>query len=209
MKTVIWHTTTWVTAYISKLRSDMYGIDILVEEHKNIVEFCKSMKSMCCSIIEGEDVDIDLVKACVAFGKNYADHLHHGKEEKILFKIMLEKLGPVADKLIRNGMLVEHDLGRLHMNELLEAIDRYEKDPSTLNKLDIITNASGYATLLNRHIGKEDEVVYTFAQRALSDDDKERVNVETKAFDEDPENKADVAKYLSWLENFKSEYPAR
>jgi len=27
---------------------------------------------------------------------------------------MLEKLGPVADKLIRNGMLVEHDLGRLH-----------------------------------------------------------------------------------------------
>ena len=27
------------------------------------------------------------------------------KEGKILFKIMLEKLGPVADKLIRNGML--------------------------------------------------------------------------------------------------------
>ena len=145
----------------------------------------------------------------MAFGKNYADHLHHGKEEKILFKVMLEKLGPVADKLIRNGMLVEHDLGRLHMNELLEAIDRYEKDPSTLNKLDIITNASGYATLLNRHIGKEDEVVYTFAQRALSDEDKERVNAETKEFDEAPENKADVEKYLEWLKNFKEKYPAR
>ena len=187
----------------------MNSIEILVNEHKNIIEFCKSMKSMCCTFIEGEKPDTKLIRECVAFGKNYADHLHHGKEEKILFKVMLEKLGPVADKLIRGGMLVEHDLGRLHMNELLEAIDRYEKDPSTLNKLDIITNASGYATLLNRHIGKEDEVVYTFAQRALSADDKERVNVETKAFDEDPENKADVAKYLSWLENFKSEYPAR
>ena len=120
----------------------MYGIEILVDEHKNIVEFCKSMKSMCCSIIEGDEVDANLVKECVAFGKTYADHLHHGKEEKILFKIMLEKLGPVADKLIRNGMLVEHDLGRLHMNELLDAADRYEKDPSTLNKLDIITNAA-------------------------------------------------------------------
>ena len=122
---------------------------------------------------------------------------------------MLEKLGPVADKLIRNGMLVEHDLGRLHMNELLEAIDRYEKDPSTLNKLDIITNASGYATLLNRHIGKEDEVVYTFAQRSLSDEDKERVNAETKEFDEAPENKSDVEKYLDWLKNFKEKYPER
>ena len=106
-------------------------------------------------------------------------------------------------------MLVEHDLGRLHMNELLEAIDRYEKDPSTLNKLDIITNASGYATLLNRHIGKEDEVVYTFAQRALSDEDKERVNAETKEFDEATENKSDVEKYLDWLKNFKEKYPAR
>ena len=105
----------------------MYGIEILVDEHKNIIEFCKSMKSMCCSIIEGNEVDANLVKECVAFGKTYADHLHHGKEEKILFKIMLEKLGPVADKLIRNGMLVEHDLGRLHMNELLEAIDRGEE----------------------------------------------------------------------------------
>ena len=122
----------------------------------------------------------------------YADHLHHGKEEKILFKVMLEKLGPVADKLIRNGMLVEHDLGRLHMNELLEAADRYEKDPSTLNKLDIITNAAGYATLLNRHIGKEDEVVIYFCERALSAEDKERVDAETKEFDEDPENKANV-----------------
>lgn len=37
---------------------------------------------------------------------------------------------------------LEHDLGRLHMNELLDAADRYEKDPSTLNKLDIITNAA-------------------------------------------------------------------
>ena len=104
---------------------------------------------------------------------------------------------------------LEHDLGRLHMNELLDADDRYEKDPSTLNKLDIITNAAGYATLLNRHIGKEDEVVYTFAERALSAEDKERVDAETKAFDEDPENKANVAKYLEWFEGFRAKYPAR
>ena len=52
-------------------------------------------------------------------------------------------------------------------------------------------------------------MVYTFAQRSLSDEDKERVNAETKEFDEAPENKADVEKYLDWLKNFKEKYPER
>lgn len=187
----------------------MYGIEILINEHKNILDFCDSVKSMCCNIIEGEEVEPELVRECAAFGKNYADHIHHGKEEKILFKVMLERLGPVADKLIRSGMLVEHDLGRLHMNELLDAVERYEKAASTVNKLDIITNASGYATLLKRHIGKEDEVVYTFAKRALSEKDKERVDKETKLFGEEAENVENTGKYLTWLEGFKAKYPAR
>lgn len=187
----------------------MNSIEVLMNEHKKIIEFCKSMKSMCCTFIEGEKPDTNLLRECVDFGKNYADHLHHGKEEKILFKVMTEKLGPVADKLIKNGMLVEHDLGRLHMNELLEAADRYDKDPSTLNTLDIITNASGYATLLNRHIGKEDEVVYTFAKRALSPQDKERVESESRGFDDEGENVEDREKFLNWLEDFKLKYPAR
>ena len=187
----------------------MNSIEVLMDEHKKIIEFCNSMKSMCCKLIEGEKPDIQLIRECVNFGKKYADHLHHGKEEKILFKVMTEKLGPVADKLIRNGMLVEHDLGRLHMNELLEAVDRYDKDPSTLNTLDIITNASGYATLLNRHIGKEDEVVYTFAKRALSPQDKERVEGESREFDDEEENVEDREKFLNWLEDFKLKYPAR
>ena len=52
-------------------------------------------------------------------------------------------------------------------------------------------------------------MVYTFAERALSAEDKERVDVETKKFDNDPENKANVAKYLEWFEGFRRKYPAR
>ena len=52
-------------------------------------------------------------------------------------------------------------------------------------------------------------MVYTFAERALSAEDKERVDAETKEFDEDPENKANVAKYLEWFEGFRVKYPAR
>ena len=116
----------------------MYGIELLVAEHEKILEFTGFLKGVCCGLLEGKEVDLPLMRECVAFGRNYADKHHHGKEEQILFRVMLEKLGPVAEKLVRNGMLVEHDLGRLHMNCLTEALDAYEKSSSTCAKLDII-----------------------------------------------------------------------
>lgn len=83
----------------------MYGIDLLVQEHKNIIAYTEFMRRLCCDILEGKEVDINAFRECVDFGRNYADKHHHGKEEKILFRHMLEKLGPVAEKLVRNGML--------------------------------------------------------------------------------------------------------
>jgi len=116
---------------------------------------------------------------------------------------MLEKLGPVAEKLVRNGMLVEHDLGRLHMNCLTEALDAYEKSPSTCAKLDIIIHAGGYAELLKRHIDKENAVVYTFAERALSDEDKEKINVETKEFEAEKDQAEKRDAFEAWLDTHK------
>lgn len=175
----------------------MYGIDILVDEHKNIIKATNLIERECVNIINGKDVDIKFFRECIEFCRNYADKHHHGKEEKILFKVMTEKLGKAAEKLIRYGMLVEHDLGRFHIGELLNALEVYEKEPSSEVKLAIITNAMQYAYLLRRHIEKEDNVVYSFADRNLSDELKESINEETKEFEKDNE----VEKYLKWLDN--------
>lgn len=178
----------------------MYGIDLLVDEHKNIIVFTEFMRKSCMEIIEGKEPDTKLFREAIFFARNYADKHHHGKEEKILFKVMLEKLGPVAEKLVRNGMYVEHDLGRLHMSELEAALDRYDENKSLEAKLDIITHASGYADLLKRHIAKEDSVVYTFADRSLSLEDKEEINKDTKEFEDDTLAKEVSEKCLGWLE---------
>lgn len=178
----------------------MYGIDLLVQEHKNIIAYTEFMRRLCCDILEGKEVDINAFRECVDFGRNYADKHHHGKEEKILFRHMLEKLGPVAEKLVRNGMLVEHDLGRYHMGELITALDQYEKEQTVENKLAIITNASGYADLLKRHIEKEDAVCYSFALRMLSDEDKKAIDHETEEFEKEESLVNVQNQYLSWLE---------
>ena len=81
----------------------MYGIDLLVKEHENIIHFTEYIRKLCCEILDGQAVNTKAFRECVEFGRNYADKHHHGKEEKILFKYMVESLGPIAEKLIRNG----------------------------------------------------------------------------------------------------------
>lgn len=177
----------------------MLGIDLLIKEHERIIEFTNYLKKLCCDVIEGKEVDVQRFRECVEFGRNYADKQHHGKEEKILFRVMVETLGTVAEKLINQGMLVEHDLGRYHMGELLAALERYESEQSTEGKLDIITHAAAYADLLKRHIEKEDSVCYTFAARMLSEEDKKLINEETERFEEESRKNGVQSKYETWL----------
>lgn len=179
----------------------MYGIEILVEEHKNIKKLAKHLKDVCRDILDGSEVDIAFFRKSIDFIRNYADKKHHGKEEAILFDKMLATLGPLAQKLIQGGMLVEHDLGRLYISELEQALNRYEQNPNTMDKLDIITNACGYVALINRHIDKEDSVVFSFAERMLASEDKDFVDIKTKEFEEDVQTIEIKNEYILWLES--------
>lgn len=114
----------------------MYGIDLLTEEHQNILKFTEYLKSVCLNIFEYKEMDTELIRECIEFGRNYADKQHHGKEEKILFRVMLDTMESAAEKLIRNGMLVEHDLGRYHLTQLENAADRYDLAPDAENMVD-------------------------------------------------------------------------
>ena len=177
-----------------------YGVEILMAEHENIVRFADIMKIKCCNVLEGEVVDTKLFREAIDFVRNYADKHHHGKEEQILFERMLAKLGPVAEKLVKMGMLVEHDLGRLYMTELEAALNRYDENKNTANKLDILTNMTGYIDLIKRHAGKENAVVFSFADRSLTDEDKTYVNQKTKEFEEDKEKSEKRDYYMTWLD---------
>ncbi len=161
----------------------MNGIEVLLKEHENIQLFISAAEKICCSILEGDPVDGDLLQEMIHFGQTYADQYHHQKEEKILFHEMSVQLGPVAEKLIQHGMLVEHDMGRLHISELKGALERYLAEPNTLDKLQIITELTGYTNLLKRHIEKENNAVYLFGQRHLSKESLERIDRETQEFE--------------------------
>lgn len=178
----------------------MQGIDVMVEEHKNILRFSDYLKNICCDIIEGAEVDTKNLRECIAFARNYADKYHHEKEEEILFKVMMEQSGDVAQKLIRHGMLVEHDLLRYYITELENGIMAYECEADAENKFIIISNAGSYVNLIKRHIEKEDTVVYEFAKRELSEEILNDVGIRGNDRDNSSKRGELKDKYLSWLE---------
>ncbi len=152
----------------------MNGIELMVEEHKAIKRMLHVIRMACYKVLNGEEVPYEAFDQMIDFVKNFADAHHHGKEENLFFNKMVDQLGPAAEKLVTHGMLVEHDLGRLHMAELKKALLALKAGDDEA-RLDVIANAIGYTHLLTRHIDKEDGVVFPFAQRSFSSESLEDI----------------------------------
>jgi len=183
----------------------MDGIRLMVEEHVYIKRMLKVLRKASYGVMQGGNIDYADFGKMIDFVRNYADRHHHGKEEKLLFNRMVDEIGGAAEKLVKSGMLVEHDLGRLHMKELEEALERV-KGGDEESKLDVIANAISYTHLLNRHIDKEDAVVYPFAQRQLSAETMETINSECESFEKQMESEGVQDRYIALLEEMEIKY---
>lgn len=183
----------------------MTSIEIMVEEHKNIQRMLKVVRSACFQIMQGEEINYDDFALMIDFIKNYADVHHHGKEEKFLFQKMIDHLGKIGENLIKNGMLVEHDWGRLFISELRVALEKVKLGEEEC-KLDVIANAVGYTNHLARHIKKEDELIYTFAQKNLEPEILKQVDVKTNEFEKNAQEKGIQERYLKLLEGLELKY---
>lgn len=178
------------------------SIQIMMEEHKNILRMCKVIRSMCFGILKGDEIDYDRFAKIMDFIKYYADEHHHGKEEKYLFAKMQEHLGRIGENLITHGMLVEHDLGRMYMSELREALNRVKAGDEE-SKLDVIANIISYTHMISKHIAKEDEVVYTYGAKHLPENVREEIDELSEQFEETAATKGTQQKYIHLLEELE------
>ncbi len=183
----------------------MNAIELMVAEHVNIRRMLKVIRSFSYDVMNNKEVDFEDMDKMIDFVRGYADKHHHGKEEIMLFNRMVEHLGSAAKKLVTNGMLVEHDMGRFHMMELERAIEKY-KSGDDKARLDIIANAVGYANLLDRHIQKEDDMVYKFAERSLDADIMDIINKECIDFEQLAKENGTQEKYLDLIDEMERKY---
>jgi len=146
----------------------MKAIQVLMDEHKYILRMLKVIRGLCIHAYKTKEVYYEGFHKGIDFVRNYADKFHHGKEEDILFEVMSAELGPAIKQGPIYGMLAEHDLGRLFIKTLEEALFAAEKGNEEA-KVDIIANAICYTDLLYRHIDKEDNAIFTFANDKLNE----------------------------------------
>jgi len=181
----------------------MDAIEIMVNEHNNIKLMLKVIRKVSLNILEGKEVDFEEFNMIIDFIRNYADKHHHQKEEDYLFNKMVEEIGATAEKVVNQGMLVEHDLGRLYVKNLKIALKELENGNEEA-KLDIIANSIGYANHLAQHIHKEDNVIYKFAKRELKQETLDKINNECEVFEKETEEEKE--KYLAILETLIRKY---
>ena len=181
----------------------MKAIEIMNEEHKYILRMLQVIRKCCFKILNNEEIIYEDFYKIIDFIRNYADNHNHKKEEKILFIKMVEELGEPAKKAVNQGMLVEHDLGRLHVRELVAALEKVKAGEEEA-KLDVIANAISYTHLLIRHIDKEDRVIYKFAERNLNDEVIKLIDDECENYEIN--NEEIKNKYISILEELEKRY---
>ncbi|SET67952.1 Hemerythrin-like domain-containing protein [Natronincola peptidivorans] len=180
----------------------MKAVKVLMDEHQNILRMLKVIRKLSLQTFETKEVYYKGYYDAIDFIRNYADKFHHGKEEDILFDKMSSELGTAIKQGPIFGMLAEHDLGRLFVKTLEEALDA-AKQGSEEAKLDIVANAIAYTDLLYRHIDKEDTAIFTFADNSLDSDMHQEIDNLFEAAKERLDSEATEKKYVGMLEDLE------
>lgn len=183
----------------------MRVIELMVKEHENILRMLKVVRKACYGVMKGEEINYDDFYNMIDFIRKYADAHHHGKEEKFLFKEMQANLGKIGTNLITHGMLVEHDYGRMYISDLTDALNRV-KSGDEESKLDVISSAISYTHLLEKHIAKENDAVYKYAERNLSAEILDDVNKKSEEFERTAQESGVQRYYLEMLEALEKKY---
>ncbi len=168
----------------------MDPIALLIDEHLLIVNVLQGLSRFVETLTENtapeavEGQRAELMRF-IEFIQQFADAHHHAKEEKILFDEMAKagfptEMGPIA------VMLYEHDQGRALVETMIE--NGQAKVWGDAERKAIRETAEGFVELLERHIEKENGILYPMAQSRLSSGAMQSVSDRVARFEADETN---------------------
>jgi hemerythrin-like domain-containing protein len=141
------------------------AIDMLMQEHRLIEQVLAALERCARALDQGRTVDRTSIRDFADFFANFADKCHHAKEEDRLSVSMVDH-GFSRDDGPIGMMLVEHTEGRRHVGALRQ-IGNGRGPLTDAEAREVREHARAYATLLQDHILKEDEILYPMAEREL------------------------------------------
>src|SRR5512136_1505987 len=146
---------------------------VMETEHRNIEAVVKALGGVALAIEKGLPADVALLEAAVEFFRLYADKLHHGKEEKLFFPLLVKRGVPPQGCPI-GGLNHEHEKGRFLVQALSEQTPAYAQG-SPGAKDALVQTLRDLVDLYQNHIWKEDAMVFPMADKVLTAADQEEL----------------------------------
>ncbi len=182
------------------------SIEHMMNEHRLIVRVLGALDTLVCRLESGGAVPRTDVARFAAFFRDFADKLHHGKEEDRLF-VALNKQGFPSDYGPVGVMLSEHTAGRTHVRALAE-VGAGSGDLDAVERERVIGHAGEFVPLLLGHIQKEDNILYPMAQQAIPPELFQKLDEDCDAFDRSVMSAEQIEQLRGLGEALCAAYPA-
>jgi hemerythrin-like domain-containing protein len=143
--------------------------EMLEVEHRVIAKIVASAPILADRLDAGQPVDVETLRQVVEFMRIYADKCHHGKEEQLLFPLLVKRGVPSRGCPIE-PLTREHVMGRAFVTGLAEASLTYQQGDLAA-KDALVKNLRGIADLYPNHIWKEDYLLFPMTNKVLSVED--------------------------------------
>lgn len=162
----------------------MGPIERMVAEHRVIESVLDALAAYGAAIGRGEAVDRERLGGFVTFIRGYADAIHHGKEEQIVFAALRRHGVPPALAPRLSAILRDHETARLLTTDM-DSIDKRAGPWSEKDRAELVRAVRDYVSLLRRHIRDEDKAVFPQTAAALPDKVMHKVAAACERFDAD------------------------
>lgn len=160
----------------------MMPIGPMMREHRLIERMIALLTREARRLREGGKVDTDFLLTAIQFIQFFADRLHHGKEEEILFRELKQKPLTPEHRRMMEELEAEHVQGRKTVERIALVRERAIKGEPSAPK-DLAYLLEDLVRLYPAHIDKEDRLFFLPCMDYFSEEEQARMLEEGEAFD--------------------------
>jgi hemerythrin-like domain-containing protein/rubredoxin len=159
------------------------ALGILMIEHRLIERIIPALLKERLKIEQGAGADTQFIREAADFLHTYADLVHHGKEENVLFLRLKTKSISPTERSLMDELFDEHRQARENVQALLASAAAYDggdknQTGEIMKRLDFLIE------LYPRHIKNEDEIFFPDALNYFSAPEMAEMSVEMKEVDQ-------------------------